>query len=212
MIFEASEAVQLAMLAACFGLSLVRALRTHNAVWLSIVCFFACMLLGNVYYYGFMVVFDDFPHYSYIADLSWIAGYIFLTMLLVQCNLRRWPAAPVPAAWVPVAICVLCCIFYIYMNGYPLLNIADNGLMGGIGFFAVRGLLSLPGEDLGKGFAGSKPFHAVVLAFVVIEQGLWLSSLIPDADFNFTVYSVFNYALTLSYASILACAWRHDDL
>ena len=212
MIYEASEIVQLVVLVVCFALALIRALRARNAVQLEVACFFACMLLGNVYYYGFVVVFDDFPHYSYIADLSWIAGYVFLLMLMIQCEHERGPVAPIPAAWIPVGVSAACCAAYIYVNGYPLLNLADNGLVAALGFFAVRGLVARPEEELAPGLATSKPLHAAVFAFFVVEQALWLSSLIPDAGPDYVVYTAFNYALTLIYAAILACSWRHDGL
>lgn len=212
MIYETSETVQLVVLVVCFALALIRAQQARNAAWLEVVCFFACMLLGNVYYYGFVVVFDDFPHYSYIADLSWIAGYVFLLMLMIQCEHERGPVAPIPAAWIPVGVSAVCCAVYICVNGYPLLNLADNGLVAALGFFAVRGLVAKPEEEIPPGLATSKPLHAAVLAFFVVEQALWLSSLIPDAGPDYVVYTAFNYALTLICAGILACSWRHDGL
>ncbi len=216
MIYSASEAVQLLALTALFVLALVRALRSRNVAWLSVVCFFACMLLGNVYWYGYLAVFGDTPHYSYIADLSWVAGYVFLTLLLVECDQRRSVAAPVPAAWLVVALCAALCVFYIVVSGDPLLNIADNGLVAAIGFFAVRGIAARAGgasEDRPERrcFSGNKAFHWAALLFVVAEQALWLSSLVPDPSPGSAVYTVFNFALTASYASILACAWKSED-
>ena len=208
MIYEASELIQLLVLVVCFMLALVRAVQLRSAAQIELVCFFACMLLGNVYYYGFLIVFDGYPRFSYIADLGWIAGYIFLLMLMIECEQRRGLAAPVPAAWIPVAACAACCIFYICVNGYPLLNIADNGLMAALGFFAVRGLAAHPDGDCADGFADNRRLHAAVLAFVAVEQMLWLSSLLPDVGSDISFYTVFNYALTLAYAAILVCAER----
>lgn len=205
MIYEASELTQLLVLIVCFALALMRAVRLRSAMQIEATCFFACMLLGNVYYYGFMIVFNDTPHVSYIADLCWIAGYIFLLMPMIECEQRRGPVAPVPAAWIPVAVCAACCVFYIYANGYPLLNIADNGLMAALGFFAARGIAVHPDGDSGEGSAKNRRLHVAVLAFVIIEQGLWLSSLLPDVGSDYAAYTAFNYALTLAYAAILAC-------
>ena len=212
MIYSASEAVQLMVLVVCFVLALARGLRERNAPWLSVVCFFACMLLGNVYWYGYMVVFGDTPHYSYISELSWIAGYLFLLMLLVECNRDRSPVAPVLSAWIPVVVCAACCVFYIVTSGNLLLNLVDNGLVAGLGFFAVRGLTANYDGGQGKGFTSNKPLHAAVLVFVIVEQCLWMSSLIPDSGPDFIIYSFSNFALTLSYISILACSWRSKDL
>lgn len=211
-VYSVSEAIQLLVLAVCFALALVRALRVRNAPWLSIVCFFACTILGNVYWYGFMIVFGETPHYSYIAELSWIAGYIFLLMLLIECDQQRAPAAPVPIAWLPVAACGLCCICYIVTSGSPFLNLVDNGLMAALGFFAVRGLVAHSEKNDGAGFASNRFLHAALLAFVIIEQVLWLSSLLPNPEADFAIYTIVNYVLTVSYAAILACAWRSDEL
>ena len=231
--YSFSEAIQLLVLGACFALALVRALRARNSAWTEVACFYACMFLGNVYWYGYLAVFGDTPNVSYISDLSWIAGYIFLLMLLVECDQARGLAAPVPAAWVPVAVCAVCCVYYIYVNGYPLLNLVDNGLMAALGFFAVRGLAARRDEPLRggssskearlqchpergegssrSGFACNRFLHGVVLAFVIVEQVLWLSSL-HDPTADLTVYGIANYLLTFSYAAILAAAWRSGEL
>ena len=202
------------MLAACFALALVRALRVRNATWLEVVCFFACMLLGNAYWLGYLLVFGETPHYSYVAELSWIAGYIFLLMLLVECDQRRGVCAPVYAAWIPVAACAACCVYYVVESGNLLLNIADNGLVAALGFFAVRGLAARPAKRDDGGLAANKPFYAAVLAFVAVEQLLWMSSLLLDPGPIAAVspYIVVGFLLTLSYAVILACSWRSGGL
>ena len=170
------------------------------------------MLLGNVYYFGYTIVFGDFPHYSYIADLGWIAGYIFLVMLMLECERGRGSTAPVTAAWIPVVLCAACCVFYIAANGYPVLNVADNGLMAALGFLAVRGIAASSEAGSSKHFASNRALHVAVLVFVVVEQALWLSSLIPGSGLGFDAYTIINYALTLAYAMILACTWRSDEL
>lgn len=215
MIESISDAVQLAVLVACFALSLLRAYREPGTAWTLLTCFYACMLLGNAYWLGYQLVFGDVPHYSKISDLSWIAGYMFLLMLAVEADRGRGVIAPVPVAWVPVAICVGCCIYYIAFFGNPLINIADNGLLAAIGFFAVRGIVYAPEARLASGspsqsFASNRPLHVALLAFVVVEQLLWLSSCLFGSGLAADIepYIVLNYVLTLSYAVILACAWR----
>lgn len=216
MMESVSDAVQLAVLAACFAFSLVRALRERRAAWTAMTLFYACMLLGNAYWLGYQLVFGDIPHYSRIAELSWIAGYVFLVMLAVELDRERGVAAPVPAAWVPVAVCAACCVFYTVDSGSPLVNIADNGLLAAVGFFAVRGLAApaaQPAEGLSvRNLAGNRPLHAALLAFVAVEQALWLASCLPKPELINGVdpYIVLNYVLTLAYAAILACAWRSD--
>ena len=213
MIESVSDAIQLLVLAVCFAFAAVRALRVRNATWVTVACFYSCMLLGNAYWLGYLLVFGESPLYSYIADMSWIAGYVFLVMLMVEGDRGRGVSAPVPVAWVPVAVCAACCAYYIATSGYPLLNLADNGLMAAIGFFAVRGIATDPPErPAGDRLAYNRPFHWAMLAFVVVEQALWLSSslLEPGPMLVVNSYIAVGFALTLSYAAILACAWRSD--
>lgn len=214
MIESVSEATQLIMLAVCFVLAVVRALRERSTAWITLVCFFGCMLLGNAYWLGYLLVFGETPLYSYIADMAWTAGYLFLLMLLVEADRQRGMSAPVPVAWVPVVVCAICCVYYIAGHGSPLLNIADNGIMAAIGFFAVRGIAATSpvGAD-GSRLADNKAFHVAVLVYVAVEQALWLSScfLGPGPLSLAEPYIIFNFAATLCHASILACAWRSDS-
>ena len=208
-----SDAVQLAVLALCFTLALVRALRERSTVWTSIACFYACMLLGNVYWFGYLIVFGETPIYSYIADMGWIAGYVFLAMLLAETDRARNVSALLPASLIPIVLCAACCIFYIATSGSVLLNIVDNGLLAIIGFYAVRGIAahSDSSKHVSK-LAANKAFHWAVLAFVIVEQALWISSSFlehgPIAAVN--AYIILSYVFTLAYAAILVCALRSD--
>ena len=212
MIESVSDAIQLAVLAVCFALALVRALRTRDAAWLELTCFYACMLLGNAYWFGYLVVFGETPYYSYVSDLSWMAGYIFLLMLLIECDQCRGIVAPVRAAWIPVVVCVACCAYYIVESGYPLLNIVDNGLMAALGFFAVRGLAARPEGCCAKAFSHNVAFHVAVLVFVAVEQADWISStfLNPGPITGFVPYIVTELFLTLSFAVLLVSAWGSE--
>ena len=73
----------------------MRALRERNSTWTTVTCFYACMLLGNAYWLGYLLVFGETPHYSHVAELAWIAGYVFLLMLAVEADRRRGVAAPI---------------------------------------------------------------------------------------------------------------------
>ena len=246
MIEAVCDAVQLVVLAACLGLSLWRAFKTRATAWLMLACFFGCMFLGNVNWVGYQVVFGETPRPSFIEDLTWTAGYLFLVLIEKQCDEARAPSPPVPAAWIPVAVCAACCAYFIYIGGKPILNIADNGLLAAVGFFAVRGLAARLGEPLCEdpspsaqddkrepaqdglslchaerseassrsGMAHSRLFHGAMLAYVIVEEALWLSScfLWPGEIVVVGPYIVFNYALTLASAAVLAAAWRCDEL
>ena len=210
MIEAVCDAVQLVVLAACLGLSLWRAFATRDTVWLMLACFFGCMLLGNVNWLGYQVVFGETPKVALIEDLSWTAGLLFLALVGKLCDDARAPSPPVPAAWIPVVACAACCVFFIVSKGEPLLNVAENGLLAVVGFFAVRGLAA----ESGDGFSRNRPFHGAMLAYVVVEEALWLSScfLMPGEIVGINPYIVFDYVLTIASAMLLICAWRCDRL
>ena len=210
MIEAVCDGVQLVVLAACLGLSLWRAYTSRGTAWLMLACFFSCMFLGNVNWLGYQVVFGETPRPSFIEDLSWTAGYLFLALIAKQCDAARSPSPPVPVAWIPVVACAACCAFFIYIGGKPLMNIADSGLLATVGFFAVRGLAAEGSE----GLANSRLFHGAMLAYVIAEEALWLSScfLWPGEIVGAGPYIVFDYILTFVSAAVLACAWRYDGL
>lgn len=209
MIEAVCDAIQLLVLAVCLGLSLWRAFATRGTAWLMLACSFGCMLLGNVNWLGFQIVFGETPKVAFIEDLTWTAGFLFLALVGKLCDDARAPSPPVPAAWIPVVICAACCIFFIVSNGEPLLNIVENGMLAVVGIFAVRGLAA----ESGDGLARSRLFHGAMLAFVLVEEALWLSScfLLPGEIVAIDPYIVCDYALTLACAALLACAWRCDE-
>ena len=209
MIEAVCDAVQLTVLAACLVLSLLRAFRTRGTAWLMLACFFGCMLLGNVNWLGYQVVFGETPKVAFVEDLSWTAGFLFLALVGKLCDDARAPSPPVPAAWAPVVLCAACCVFFIVSNGEPLLNVAENGLLAAVGFFAARGLAA----ESGDGLARNRRFHAAMLAYVIAEEALWLSScfLLPGEIVAMAPYIVCDYILTLASAALLACAWGCDE-
>ncbi len=208
-----TDAAELVVVAACLAAALARALSTRNMTWVTMACFHACILLGSAYWLGYLLVFGETPRYSYVPDMTWTAGYVFLLMLVAEADRRRGVAAPVPAAWAPVVACTAFCVYYIVDSGSPLLNIVENGLLAAIGFFAVRGIAAAPSAaPADSRLAGNKAFHWAALAFIVVEQVVWTTSCFlepgPIAEVN--PYIVSSFVLTATYAAILVCAWRSD--
>jgi len=211
-----SENLALALFALCFGLSLARAFRDRTRPWVILAFGCGCNLFAQAYWVGFMVVFGETPIYFYISDIGWAAQFLFIVMLLVECNIARAPNPPVSAAWAPVVVSAFLTIYYIYVGNNVIVCLVDGALIASIGYFAVKGLAAKPDEGaLAEGggrklFRYNRVFAGMCLAFVVIELGLWTASCfyseVPIA------YDVFNYALFASHVGLIACAWGSEDI
>lgn len=205
MIELADNAFQLVVLAVCLGLSIWRFVQTGSRAWFSLVGFYGCDLLALTYWLAYLTIFGETPRF-YVSDLGWIACYLFMLMLEVACDARRAPQAPVPAAWLPVALVVPNFMLYV-QRGDLLNNIACCGLMAAIGYLAVRGVTSRPGA----GFAHNRAFHGAVLVWVACLLSVWTASCFLGAiDGALTPYIVADICATLSYVGLLATAWGAD--
>ena len=200
MIDVVENAVQLAVLAVCFTLSAIKAVRGRDRMWVILSFFYGCSFFSLLYYTCYLVVFGYTPKYSYVSDMGWMASYIFLIILLVEFDAKRQTSAPVRAAWIFPAICVPACILFC-THGDILLNLIDCSLMAAIGYLSVRGIaFSLPfGSD------ESLALHIAIMAFAVVELILWTTSCFWNSQ-NYLPYVVADYAFTASYAAILVCA------
>ena len=202
MIDIVENAAQLAVVALCFAVSMARAVRGRDRMWVILSFSYGCTFFSLVYWTCYLVAFGQTPRYSYAPDLGWMASYIFLAILLVEFDAQRSTAAPMRAAWIVPAVCVPTCILYC-THGDILLNVADCALMAAIGYFATRGALAPSSSEV----AGNRPLHIAVLAFAVAELVLWTASCFWTPE-NYLPYVVADYALTASYAVMLACAWK----
>ncbi|MDO4400811.1 MAG: hypothetical protein Q4D27_07685 [Coriobacteriia bacterium] len=207
MIELASSVVDIVVVAITFVFILVRLNQTRSRAWLMLAFAWACMLFADIYWAGYLAVFGETPPYFYVAEIGWGAMYLFLVMLLAECNIQRSPSAPVPAAWIPVVIAAAFTVYFVSLKGNILFNLLDDTAMAGIGYFAVKGLAAPPGP----GFRGNRAFAGAALFLVMTEFAVWTASCFYDSG-GFMPYIVLSYILTLSQALIIVCAWKSEHV
>ena len=207
MIELVSDAFNTVCVAITLVLVLVRLNQTRSQAWLVLAFAWACLLFAEIYWVGYQAVFGETPPYFYVAEIGWGAMYLFLVMLLAECNIQRSPSAPVPAAWIPVVIAAALTVYYISLKGNPLFNILDNTAMAGIGYFAVKGLAA----PSGPGLRGNRAFAGAALFFVMAEFSTWTVSCFYDS-WGFVPYIACSYLLTISQALIIVCAWKSEQI
>ena len=205
-----AENIAIAIYSLCFILSLARAFKLRTKPWVVLAFGYGCNLFAQLYWAGYMAVYGATPQYFFIADIGWAAQFLFIIMLLVECNIKRAPNPPLSAAMVPVVVSAFLCVYYLYMGSNVVACLVDNGLVASIGFFAVKGLAEASGGSDSVSLSQNRAFAGACLALVVIELGLWTASCFYSE--TPTIYVICDYALFASQAGMLACAWRSEDI
>lgn len=211
-----AEVIAFVVFTICFVLALVRAFKVCTRPWVILAFGYGCNLFAQAYWLGYMAVFGETPQYFYISDLGWAAQYLFIIMLLVECNIKRTPNPPLTAAWAPIVVSAFLTAYYIYVGNNVIACLVDGILVASIGYFAVKGLAAKPADpslavdENGKSFFSyNRAFAGMCLVFVVVELSLWTASCfyseVPIA------YDIFNYALFASQVGMLACAWKSEE-
>ncbi len=193
MIEQIENGMQIAVLALCAGLALIRAIRKRNKAWTLLALFFGSWFLGDVYWSVCLFFYGQTPQISVVSDLSWYAAYIFLYMLLRE-------AAP-PASrrekrflpWLGVVFAFGLAVFYI-TRGEILSNLIYAALMGLLLFSAIRRLLD------GRRYAAFRFLCVLILFFCLLEQALWLSSCFWAGETLANPYYWFDFLLTSGFA------------
>lgn len=205
-----AEYIALGIYALCFLLSLLRGFKLRTKLWVVLAFGYGCNLFAQLYWAGYMAVFGETPSYFYIADIGWSAQFLFFIMLLVECNIKRAPNPPLSAACAPVVVSAFLCVYYIYVGSDVVACLVENGLIGALGFFAVKGIAEASGGHGEVPLSENRAFAGMCLVFCIVELGLWTASCYSEVAPM--AYVLFDYALFASQAGMLACAWRSEDI
>ncbi|NLU53260.1 MAG: hypothetical protein GXX10_10415 [Clostridiaceae bacterium] len=194
------NAIQLMVLVCCVIYVTILSLRHKGQVWFLLTCFYGSFALGMIHWLLFIVLYNDTPKISTVSDLSWLAGVLFL--LVIQ-NTLRLPGESTYRplmAWAAPAFSTIMCLFFFQWGDY-FLNILYAVLMGACGYNALRGfMLSRRKRDnTGK----RHYFHIVVLAFILVEYCLWVSSCFWGELDHLTPYFFFDFLLTFTFFTFL---------
>ncbi len=126
-----------------------------------------------------------------------------MSFLLVLQNTLRLPGEsayrPIWAWAVPVFSTVMC--FFFFRWGDYLLNVFWAVLMVACGYCALRGLLFARRQS-GK-VRGRQYFYMVVLAFILMEYSLWISSCYFMNDSLSNPYYWFDFLITTTFFAFL---------
>jgi len=105
-----------------------------------------------------------------------------------------------PLAWAVPAFSAAMCLFFFRWGDY-LLNVLWAVLMGTCGYCALRGLLFARRQN--GGMRSRQYFDMAVLAFILLEYCLWVSSCYWSTDSFATPYVWFDFLLTTMFLAFI---------
>ena len=209
MIESAENIIQLVLTGVCVCISVYRAARTKERVWVLLGLFAGIFFLGDLYWQLFLIFYHGTPQFYSVADLTWYTAFLFLLLLLIYVRvdiygqhmpegvfrpvgLRGWARQFSPVLWLIPAFTGGMCVFYMQWGDY-LGNILSAILMTGLLWHAASGLMSLRGE------AGKRSIFIVTLLFCLLEYAVWTSSCFWGGDSLSNVYYWFDFLLSCTF-------------
>ncbi len=194
------NAIQLVVIAGCGIYAAMRFLRRREQAWFLLTCFYGAFALGLIYWILFLVFRSDVPRVSPVSDLSWMASVLFLLVLQTTLRLPGECTCRPPSAWAVPAFCAVMGLYFFQWGDY-FLNILWEALLGACGYFALRGLL-FARRQRGR-LCGRQYFHMAVLAFVLLEHGLWVASCHWQGGTLANPYYWFDFLLSATFFTFL---------
>jgi len=201
MIESYENALQIAVLLVCVGIALVRAIAGRSRTWTLLSFFYGSWALGDIFWTVCLIFFGETPQISLVADLSWYASYIFLYLLLRHVAPPTSPLAQRLLPWLGPVFTAGMALFFM-MRGEVFSNLIYAALMGLLLFSAIHRLVD-GRRNIRQGF-----LCVLIIAFCLLEYGLWVSSCFWTDPEPLNPYYWFDLLLTVCFPFFLAATRR----
>ena len=201
MIERIDNGLQIAALAVCGGVALIRAMRSRDRLWTLLALFYGSWFLGDVYWAVCLIFYGKTPQISVVSDLSWYAAYIFLYMLLREADppVTRRERRVLP--WLGPLLAAGMAVFFMRW-GEIMGNLIYASLMALLLFSVIRRFL-----DRQK-YAAQQSLCVAILVFCLLEYALWTSSCFFKGDGLSNPYYWFDFLLTVNFVFFLPAAGK----
>lgn len=196
MIEQIENSLQIAVLAACAAVTLIRVIRRPDRARTLLALFYGSWLLADLYWAVCLFFYGETPQISLVSDMSWYASYILLYMLL------RETAPPVTCRerhvlpWLAPVFTLGMAVFYMQW-GEILSNLIYAGMMGLLLFSSIRRLMD------SAHYARARFLCVLILCGCLLEYALWTASCFWIGDTPGNPYYWFDFLLTASFPFFL---------
>lgn len=148
-------------------------LKSRAQAYFLLTCFYGCFMLAGLYWLLYTVLISDAPPIFYVAEIGWVAGYLFLCLLQDSLSDPRERAFRCRAMWLAPLVIIPLTLYFITIS-YVIYTLLVGCIMFVLFWRALRGFAYWRNQT-GRG-RKKRFFHLAVLCFVILEHGLWISS------------------------------------
>ena len=180
MIESIENAGQISVLCFCVSLTAYRALKSEKKEWTLLFFFFLSRLLGDIYWQVCLIYYGETPQVSIVSDVSWIASYLFMYLLMKMIAGKDGTEEPLikkVIPWIGPVFTVAMNIFYSQWSN-PVTNTVYAVLTGLLMYVAIRGLLNGRGGWL----------YRLVIFFILLEYAVWTASCFYEPIMEYAYY------------------------
>ncbi len=173
MIENYENLAQTIMLTFCVCSAIWFAVRQKSRTWILLAFFYGSWLSGNCYWL-LSLIFYGRPQISAVSDLSWLASYLFLYLLLRQVSPEKTGQTKRFLPWLGPVFTVAMALYFMQWGKW-ISNSVYAVIMGVLLYAVISHLTNRKSRAV-------RDLCVTILIFCLMEYTLWISSCLWDAD------------------------------
>ena len=213
---------QVAVLGGAAGAAAVLFLRRQQRRFLILAFSYACFAMGTLFYVLHLVITGTVPQIFYVAEVSWLASYLFLLLLQILRAHARPPHLYVSACALALLAAALIVLFHIFGPSY-LVSVLFALTAGALVYLSVCGLRGSAAHSRRTAYRPDAahctgpaprprrapcPLDLLLTVIVFLQAGLYIVSDFTREYTRFNLYFAVDLALTGCLAALLPVTLR----
>ena len=191
--------IQIVALCLCMAYAIYQTSVRQSRKWLLYALLTAAFVLGDLWWILYLALYDQ-TFNSMIPSISWAAVFIFLIILLRECEDKAKDMTDTRVLWLIPVFTGGMCIYFMQFGSY-LSNIIDMVLMTLIMWNALKGGLlfrrGVPTEEIATEGSSKGIFQAAMM-YCLFEYAMWTISCLSYDNPLRSLYYVFDVLVTVS--------------
>ena len=174
-------------------------LKTGSRRYVFLVGGYSCFAMGTFYFVIYLVIRGNVPQVFYVAEIAWLAAYLFL-LALEFMHIGSKVNFYLPAAVAGVAATGLALFFDIPGHSW-LMCACFSAELGALAYLSVW-QLHRKAENMESGKRKKRGMDVLVLLIVFLQLAVYIVSMFIKDYTRFNVYFAVDTALTLNWVGL----------